>query len=143
MTSEAEVYRDLIVLNNVTDSRDTLIQRTLQSFEYIIKRNYNFLYIFKCDNDTYVNLRIIAEKLRDRQKHRRFYWGEFLGATGILREGPYAEQKCSTCETYLPYAYGGGYLLSRDLVELVASNAAHLMIYNNEDVSLGAWLAPF
>ena len=25
----------------------------------------------------------------------------------------------------------------------MASNAAHLMIYNNEDVSLGAWLAPF
>lgn len=143
LTREAEVHRDLIVLDNVTDSHDTLTQRTLQSFEYIIKRNYNFRYIFKCDDDTYVNLKVIVEELRDRQRHERFYWGEFQGATGILSEGPYAEQKWTTCETYVPYAYGGGYLLSRDLVELVTSNAPHLMIYKNEDVSVGAWLAPY
>ena len=143
LTSEAEVYRDLIVLNNVTDSHDTLTQRTLQSFEYIIKHNYNFRYVFKCDDDTYTNLGKIVKELQERQNHERVYWGEFLGATGIMREGPYAEEKWSICDTYLPYAYGGGYILSRDLVELLTVNAPHLMVYKNEDVSVGTWLAPF
>ena len=143
LTSEAEVYRDLIVLHNVTDSHDSLTQRTLQSFEYVINRSYNFRYVLKCDDDTYVHLKKVVDELLKRQSHERVYWGEFLGSTGILRDGPYAEQKWSICETYLPYAYGGGYILSRDLIELIASNAPYLMIYNNEDVSLGAWLAPF
>ena len=143
LTNEAEVYRDFIVLDNVTDSHSTLTQRTLQSFEYLIKHNYHFHYVLKCDDDTFVNLRAITEELRDRKKKEQFYWGEFLGGSGILREGPYAEQKWSICDTYLPYAYGGGYVLSKDLIELIASNAAFLMVYNNEDVSLGAWLAPY
>ena len=145
LTREAEVYRDLIILDNVTDSHGTLTLRTLQSFEYVIKHNYNFHYILKCDDDTFVQLKVIAEELKERKtlSNELYYWGEFLGATGILREGPYAEQKWSTCDTYLPYAYGGGYIVSRELVELVASNARYLMIYNNEDVSLGAWMAPF
>ena len=143
LTSEAEVYRDLIVLDNVTDSHGTLTDRTLQSFEYIVRYNYNFRYVLKCDDDTFVNVKVIAEELRDRKSNEQYYWGEFLGATAILTEGPYAEHKWSTCETYLPYAYGGGYVLSRSLIELVATNAPFLMKYKNEDVSLGAWLAPF
>ena len=143
VTKENETYQDMIILDNVTDSHDTLTQRTLQSFQYIVKQNYNFQFFMKCDDDTFVSLQIIAKELKDKKDKKQFYWGEFLGATGILSEGPYAEQKWSTCETYLPYAYGGGYVLSKDLVELVAANAPFLMIYNNEDVSLGAWLAPF
>lgn len=143
VTSENEVHGDMILLDNVTDSHDTLTQRTLQSFDYIIRQDYNFLFVLKCDDDTFVNVRVIAEELRAKKDQKQYYWGEFLGATAILHEGPYAEQKWSTCETYLPYAYGGGYVLSRDLIELIADNAPFLMIYNNEDVSLGAWLAPF
>lgn len=143
LTTEAEVYRDLIILENVTDSHNTLTERTLESFEYIIRHNYNFLYILKCDDDTFVNVKVIAKELKEKMTNKQYYWGEFLGATAILREGPYAEQKWSTCDTYLPYAYGGGYIISKDLIDLIAFNAPYLMIYNNEDVSLGAWLAPY
>ena len=43
---------------------------------------------------------------------------------------------------YLPYALGGGYVLSEDVVRYVVRNEAWLTRYNNEDASLGVWLAP-
>ena len=43
---------------------------------------------------------------------------------------------------YLPYALGGGYVLSSDLVSFIASNSARLQLYGSEDVSVGVWLAP-
>ena len=63
-------------------------------------------------------------------------------------------------DTYLPYAQGGGYLISHDLVKFVVANVDRFQFYNSEvrikracfttnrahrllqDVSLGTWLAP-
>lgn len=46
------------------------------------------------------------------------------------------------CDTYLPYALGGGYVLGRPLVAHVVAAAPLLAAYTSEDVSVGAWLAP-
>ena len=45
-------------------------------------------------------------------------------------------------QSYLPYALGGGYVLSRQLVNYIVINAPLLQSYQSEDVSLGVWLAP-
>ena len=47
------------------------------------------------------------------------------------------------CDHYLPYAMGGGYVISSDLIHRVAVNADGIQLYNNEDVSVGVWLSPF
>ncbi len=46
-------------------------------------------------------------------------------------------------DKYLPYALGGGYVLSKDLVHRIAMNADGLTRYNSEGVSVGAWISPF
>ncbi len=46
------------------------------------------------------------------------------------------------CDRYIPYALGGGYVLSSDVVEFLAANANVLKVFRNEDVSVGTWLAP-
>ncbi len=51
-------------------------------------------------------------------------------------------QSWALCDLYLPYATGGGYLLGSQLVAYLAENAHHLTRFFNEDVSVGAWLAP-
>ena len=43
---------------------------------------------------------------------------------------------------YIPYALGGGYVLSHDLVRYISKNSELLKQFNNEDVSIGTWLAP-
>ena len=46
------------------------------------------------------------------------------------------------CDRYIPYALGGGYVLSANLVGFLADNAAALRPYRAEDASVGTWLAP-
>ncbi|CAG0921722.1 unnamed protein product, partial [Notodromas monacha] len=43
---------------------------------------------------------------------------------------------------YLPYARGGGYLLSSDLVQYLVDSAPRSRAYRAEDVTFGTWLAP-
>ena len=43
----------------------------------------------------------------------------------------------------MSYAFGGGYVLSWQLVDLIGRLSVVLQLYNNEDVTIGLWMAPF
>jgi galactosylxylosylprotein 3-beta-galactosyltransferase len=60
----------------------------------------------------------------------------------VKSAGKWRESAWELCDYYLPYALGGGYILSADLVHYVRINAGYLKTWQSEDVSLGAWLAP-
>lgn len=126
----------------MTDSHATLTQRTLYGFKYAYK-NYRFEYILKCDDDTFVDVLRVASKLQKTRSKRQLYWGTFRGKGKILSFGRYSETKWSVCNTYFPYAFGGGYIVSKNLIELLVQNEPYLMQYKNEDVSVGAWLSPY
>lgn len=132
----------MIILDDVTDEHETLTKRTLTSFTHVLEHGYSYQYMLKCDDDTFIDLRAVMSNLVNRSDEP-LHWGSFVGGYQILSEGPYAENAWYICDRYLPYAFGGGYLLSRDLVELLATSAPYLRQYNNEDVSLSAWLAPY
>ena len=143
LTIEASEHHDMILLENVSDEHRSLTNRTLQSFVHISKNfTSDFHYVLKCDDDSFMNLLAIVQQLVQLSRERIF-WGEFLGSGWVAESGPYAEKEWSICDSYLPYALGGGYVLSMDLVRLLVSNAPHLRIYRNEDISVGAWLAPY
>ena len=65
------------------------------------------------------------------------------GTARIYFFGTYREESWFVCNKYMSYALGGGYVLSWDLVELLVQNEPHLNLYKAEDVSIGAWLAPY
>ena len=126
----------------MTDSKLTLTARTLDGFVFAAE-NFNFDYVLKCDDDTFVDVLRIATELQLRTSKTRLYWGQQRGGGRLMIFGPYREDSWSVCNRYLPYALGGGYILSADLIQLLASNEAHLKRYKCEDVSVGAWLAPY
>ena len=142
LLAESERFGDMIILDDVTDSQLSLTSRTLESFSHVLD-NFQFKYIMKCDDDTIVDLPRVATELQHRQCHVRFYWGFMMGHNRIHSYGRYAELEWSLCDYYLPYAAGGGYIISRDLIQLLVRNKAHLKKYICEDVSVGAWLAPY
>lgn len=142
LLSEAERFGDMIILDDITDSHLSLTGRTLDGFSHALE-NFRFKYIMKCDDDSFVDLPRVATELQRRQYHARFYWGYVMGYNRIHFYGHYAEQEWSLCDRYLPYAVGGGYVLSRDLAELLMENRPYLKRYACEDVSVGVWLAPY
>ncbi|KRT79443.1 hypothetical protein AMK59_7275 [Oryctes borbonicus] len=73
---------------------------------------------------------------------RSLYWGYFSGHARIYKKGKWKETEWILCDYYIPYALGGGYVLSKNLVTYLGRNADYLRYYNSEDISVGTWLGP-
>ena len=139
---ENEEHNDLLLLTELVDSFANLTRKVLSSFVWTAK-NVQFSYLLKCDDDTFVVLETLLHELKHRTSTKLYYWGFFDGRASVKKAGKYQELDWFLCDKYIPYALGGGYVLSGDLVKLIALNSAHLKLYGNEDVSVGSWLAPY
>lgn len=145
-TLEAEQARhgDLLLLPELHDSYDNLTAKLLHMFTWL-DRHAHFRYVLKADDDTFARLDLLVAELRargDPPGAERLYWGFFSGRGRVKGAGRWRESGWELCDYYLPYALGGGYVISADLVRYVRLNAALLKMWQSEDVSLGAWLAP-
>uniref|UniRef100_T1JN38 Hexosyltransferase n=1 Tax=Strigamia maritima TaxID=126957 RepID=T1JN38_STRMM len=94
------------------------------------------------DDDSFVQLNLLFKELDSLKEKDRLYWGYFDGRASVKHQGHWKEVDWILCDHYLPYALGGGYVVSRDLVEYIYVNEKLLKLYKSEDVSLGTWLAP-
>lgn len=139
---EADKHKDMLIFPTVTDSKDSLTNRTLLSFKYAYEA-FKFKYVLKCDDDSYVDLPRLATELQRRKRNTLFYWGYMRGSAPVLSHGRYAELSWDVCDTYTTYALGGGYVLSRGVTKILAENAENLKRYTCEDVAIGAWMAPY
>uniref|UniRef100_A0A2P2I6G9 Hexosyltransferase n=1 Tax=Hirondellea gigas TaxID=1518452 RepID=A0A2P2I6G9_9CRUS len=139
--SEQRRFSDLLLLGNIKDSYNTLSKKLLASLVYIHK-NVQFRFLLKCDDDTYVQLHQLHYELKEVPYKQGVYWGFFDGRATPRRKGIWKEENWLLCDHYLPYALGGGYIISHDLVAFVARNSHYLQLYRSEDVSMGVWLAP-
>ncbi|CAH1984921.1 unnamed protein product [Acanthoscelides obtectus] len=79
---------------------------------------------------------------KDGPNKLNLYWGYFYGNARIFTKGKWKETEWIFSDRYMPYALGGGYLLSKNLVTYIGKNAENLRTFNAEDVSVGFWLAP-
>lgn len=154
LLTESETHKDLMLLNDLTDSYENLTKKMLRTIE-TLNRMSSFRYLLKVDDDTYVKLDLFLEELLtyDRlvREHTNslahpkpeLYWGYFNGRANIQQSGQWKENDFQLSERYLPYALGGGYVISRNLITLLATNAHLLNAYVSEDMSMGVWLSPY
>lgn len=140
IAGEEDKYRDLVILDNFEESYSTLTQKLLETLKWA-DDNLQTDYFMKVDEDTFVRLDQILIELKSKPK-QMMYWGFFDGRAHVKKSGKWAEKGFVLCDRYLPYALGGGYVLSSDLIHYVAKNSDMFQLLNSEDVSLGTWLAP-
>ncbi|XP_034472999.1 beta-1,3-galactosyltransferase 6 [Drosophila innubila] len=151
---EQKEHNDLLLLPQLQDDYSNLTEKLLQSLA-TITRHYEFSYLLKVDDDTYVKLDNLINELvsYDRKLLRRrsdyahdplpeLFWGYFNGRSTIKTKGHWRESNYFLSRNYINYALGGGYVISRRLCEHVANNSQLLSRYVSEDASLGTWLAP-
>jgi len=93
------------------------------------------------NDNTSPYLRVNAQRNKPTTSNLQLYWGYFNGKAEIKTSGKWKEDNWILCDKYLPYALGGGYILSKGLVSFLAKNSEYLRYYNSEDVSVGAWLS--
>ncbi|XP_030240882.1 beta-1,3-galactosyltransferase 6 [Drosophila navojoa] len=151
---EQQQHKDLLLLPRLHDDYLNLTEKLIQSLD-ALTRFYDFSYLLKVDDDTYVKLDNLLNELvsYDRKLLRNradyghdpqpeLYWGYFNGRATIKTKGRWREPNYYLSKNYINYALGGGYVLSRKLCEHVANHSDLLSTYVSEDASLGTWLAP-
>ncbi|KAL4221233.1 UDP-Gal betaGal beta 1 [Mactra antiquata] len=136
---ELRVHGDLLILDDIEESFSILTKKLLSTLKWV-DDHAKFNFLLKVDEDSFVRVENILNELLSKPM-ARLYWGFFDGRAHVHQHGKWAEKNFVLCDRYLPYAVGGGYVISKDLVNFVARNADMLTLYKNEDVSLGIWLA--
>ena len=136
LDAENRENEDLLFLDDLKDSYQNLTLKVLRSFKWI-NENVDCKFVMKVDDDSFVRLAKLLEDLEQREKYGRIYWGFFRGDANVKTHGPWAEPNWVLCDKYLPYANGGGYVLSQDLVNYISAQSSMLQCFNSEDVSVG------
>ena len=143
MKREQSIFHDLLFLHEVTDDYRNLTLKVWMAMKWAYKSANTFDFLVKTDDDSYVRLDKLASTLRKLNCDERLYWGYFIGCSVPQHMGRWAEAKWNICPQYIPYAMGGGYVLSWKVVGMIARHADRLKLYSNEDVTVGSWLAPY
>jgi len=135
---EASKSADLILLPDLTDKYKSLTLKLAKALDYI-NTNFDFDFLLKVDDDSFVRVAPLYHELRHDDV--MLYWGYFYGRGRVKTAGVWKEQNWKLCDYYLPYARGGGYLLSRDIIAYIATNWRLFEMYLSEDVTIGVWTA--
>lgn len=156
ITDEQKVFNDCLLLDDLEDSYQNLTLKLIMSMQKMDRTTPNYKYVLKCDDDSYVKLDSLSQdliqydsKMRLMKKKKKtlenleLYWGYFQGRANIKKSGQWQEVNYNLCDRYLPYALGGGYVLSKNLVSYLAANGDNLNRYGSEDISVGTWLVAF
>lgn len=136
---DASEHGDLLILPSVEDSYASLTNKVLTAFA-TVDEEWDFNYLLKVDDDSFVNLPALTRELENSNYKDGLYWGYFDGRAPVFKNGKWAESNYKLCDRYLPYALGGGYVLSANLVNYLARNSDDLQQFLSEDVSVGTWL---
>lgn len=136
-------HGDLLLLPALRDAYENLTAKVLAMLAWL-DEHVAFEFVLKADDDSFARLDALLAELRARDpaRRRRLYWGFFSGRGRVKPGGRWREAAWQLCDYYLPYALGGGYVLSADLVHYLRLSREYLRAWHSEDVSLGAWLAP-
>ena len=137
LEQEQKLHGDMMFLSDFKDAYNQLTKKLLSALLWI-NENINCSFVMKVDDDTFARLDVIEPELKVKYQHvDNLYWGFHRGGSRVKYDGPWAEPNWILCDRYLPYALGGGYIISRKLVEYISSISSLLVLYNSEDVSLG------
>ena len=140
LESENRQNRDMVLLPQ-SSQKPYNSQLLLAALKWSIE-HVSFEFLLKCNDQSYVTVERLLSEL-PRQPKTGLVWGYFSGNQEVTREGPLAETTWNLCSTYLPYAQGGGYVLSQDVVAMVTDLGPDLDYLTHEDIALGVWLSPF
>ena len=137
LEQEQNLHGDMLLLQHFKDSYKQLTRKLLNTFIWI-SENVDCAFVMKADDDTFARLDVIEQELKVKYSLiDNLYWGFHRGDSRVKYTGPWAEPKWILCDRYLPYALGGGYIISMKLVQYIANVSSLLVLYNSEDVSLG------
>ncbi|KAM7409024.1 hypothetical protein PAMA_002645 [Pampus argenteus] len=139
LQQESARHGDMVFVD-VVDTYRNVPSKLLRFYKWSVG-NADFNLLLKTDDDCYIDVDTVLMKIDHKGLRRsNFWWGNFRQSWAVDRIGKWQELEYAS-PAYPAFACGSGYVVSRDLVQWLASNAEKLKAYQGEDVSMGIWMA--
>ena len=140
---EIDTFGDVAVLEHLEDNSFTTTNKTLSMFIWA-RDNVNFTYMMKAEDFTFVYVKNMIYELRKRPEHIGLYYGKMQFKRRPIRKGSqWEDPNWDLARYYLPFALGGGYILSADLITLLVHRRQYLAYHPNEDTAVASWIAAY
>lgn len=134
LQTESLSHRDIIRVP-VLESYFNLTLKTGEFFKWA-SASYDFKWIMKCDDDSFVRIDLILQDLLARNTER-LYMGKIWTGTPVDRR----IDSHTPWKQHHPFAAGAGYILSNDLINFIVTNYDNLYKFPLEDVAVGSWIS--
>ncbi|XP_032955465.1 UDP-GalNAc:beta-1,3-N-acetylgalactosaminyltransferase 2 isoform X2 [Rhinolophus ferrumequinum] len=139
LKEESRFYEDIVFVD-VVDTYRNVPAKLLNFYKWTVETT-SFDLLLKTDDDCYVDLEAVLNRIAHKNLDGpNFWWGNFRLNWAVDRTGKWQELEYPS-PAYPAFACGSGYVVSRDIVHWLASNAGRLKTYQGEDVSMGIWMA--
>ncbi|QOE74372.1 UDP-GlcNAcbeta GAL beta1,3 N-acetyl glucosaminyl transferase 3 [Elephant endotheliotropic herpesvirus 3A] len=144
LAAEAKMYRDILQW----DFHDTFFNLTLKQLLFMEWRSYSVRcahakFIFNGDDDVYVNIKNIISYLKNNDSDSHLFVGHLIEGASPIRipwSKYFVPNVITNVSKYPPYCGGGGLLISRHTMNLIADAAEHVDIFPIDDVFIGMCL---
>ena len=143
--SESQTYGDMALLDGHKEEYGPqCTEKLMLTFQWIINHT-NATFVMKTDDDCYIRPQCLISQIKQADLHKPFLLGTIIQNAPPNVDGKWKETGWNLTREYLPFAYGSGYVLLRSLIAGIVANdkVFPMRRYNNEDVTLGVWLAPY
>ncbi|ORX53962.1 hypothetical protein DM01DRAFT_1041026 [Hesseltinella vesiculosa] len=138
---EIAEFNDLKILDT-SDKYEDLSEKVYTAMEWMDQ--YQFDYLMKTDDDIFIRWDTISKELRAMGKQQRYWQGLAYWNIPPIRDARNKNSEMDyTLPIFPPYTAGALYILSRDVVRLIAGVGGPRLFVKNEDQNLGIWLFPF
>uniref|UniRef100_A0A8C6QR43 Hexosyltransferase n=1 Tax=Nannospalax galili TaxID=1026970 RepID=A0A8C6QR43_NANGA len=139
LQEESSIYNDIIFVD-VVDTYRNVPAKLLNFYRWTVETT-SFGLLLKTDDDCYIDLEAVFHRISQKNLNgSNFWWGNFRLNWAVDRTGKWQELEYPS-PAYPAFACGSGYVISKDIVDWLASNSGRLKTYQGEDVSMGIWMA--
>ncbi|KAK2531520.1 B3galnt2 [Columba guinea] len=144
LKEESNTYDDIVFVD-VIDTYRNVPAKLLNFYRWTVEST-SFDLLLKTDDDCYIDLEAVFNRITQKKLDRpNIWWGNFRLNWAVDRTGKWQELEYPS-PAYPAFACGSGYVISKDIVQWLASNAERLKTYQvvkcqGEDVSMGIWMA--
>ena len=137
LSCEMDQFQD-VIFGDTFEHFFNLTYKVQMGFEWSVKY-CNYKYLLKADDDVFVNLPRLFSFLYDKETPRtKLYAGNVHYAAKVFRHGKYAVSKKEYWKKIYPrYCSGGGFILSRDVVELMTLEFDNVVPLKIDDAYVG------
>ncbi|XP_065689392.1 UDP-GalNAc:beta-1,3-N-acetylgalactosaminyltransferase 2 isoform X5 [Patagioenas fasciata] len=130
----------IYTIQDVIDTYRNVPAKLLNFYRWTVEST-SFDLLLKTDDDCYIDLEAVFNRITQKKLDRpNIWWGNFRLNWAVDRTGKWQELEYPS-PAYPAFACGSGYVISKDIVQWLASNSERLKTYQGEDVSMGIWMA--